>query len=107
MIPITLQSWWRNDHSFRLRLLIPLLGREHALLLRFARARGLWNVVFEVAVQAQVLLVAAVLFQENAWFTDALCVKNASQGRHVAFIIGWDKWIQLRSDFVGQEVFTL
>jgi hypothetical protein len=62
--------------------------------------------VFEVAVYTQIFFVASVLLEESTWLADALDVKDASQGRHIAFIIERDERIQLRSGLVSLEVLT-
>lgn len=67
---------------------------------------GLINVVLKVAVRAEIFLVATIFLEESTWVTDALGMKNAPQGRHLAFMIGWDERVELRGDLMNHQVLT-
>lgn len=63
--------------------------------------------MFEMAVQAEIFLVASIFLHESTWLTHALGMENAAQGRHIAIVIKWDKGVQLRGDLVSHQVLTL
>jgi hypothetical protein len=63
--------------------------------------------MLKVAEQAQIFLAASVLLPEHAWLASTLNMKNAPQGRHIAFIIDRDERVQLRSGLIGHQILTL